>query len=124
MRLFKMIAPGLLLAIAGCNGNLAYVHNAVLGVDVTAASDGTARIAVGYDNDTFAVVPRFKSEGDKQGEAMTLVSVSNVDVDALDEIVFNHVIATGEAARRAARDPAGLKLMRKAVFGEEADKAK
>jgi hypothetical protein len=108
-------------ALGGCGNNLAYVHNAVVGVDVTAATDGTARIAIGYDNDTFAIVPRFDPVGDgKHGEAMTLVSVSNVDIDALDEIVFNHVIATGEAAIEAARDEAGLRMMREAVFGKQA----
>lgn len=121
-RRLTMFAPALLLlplAGAGCGGNLAYVHNAVIGVDVTGATDGTARIAVGYDNETFAIVPRFDSVGDgKHGEAMTLVSVSNVDIDALDEIVFNHVIATGEAAVKAANDADGLRMMRKAVFGE------
>jgi hypothetical protein len=109
----------------GCGGNLAYVHNAVVGVDVTVSAEGTARIAVGYDNETFAVVPRFDPVGDgKHGDAMTLVSVSNVDIDALDEIVFNHVIATGQAAREAAKDPQGLALMRRAVFGPEPAKGK
>lgn len=107
--------------LAGCTShNLAYVHNGVLGVDLTAATDGTARIAIGYDNETFAIVPRFDEVGDgKHGEAMTLVSVSNVDVDNLDEIIFNHVIATGAAAVKVANDPQGLSLMRKAVFGPE-----
>lgn len=113
------VASALMSVAAGCGGNLAYVHNAVIGVDVTGATDGTARIAIGYDNETFAIVPRFDSVGDgKHGEAMTLVSVSNVDIDALDEIVFNHVIATGEAAVKAANDADGLRMMRKAVFGE------
>jgi hypothetical protein len=125
MKWFKMILPALLCVAAGCGHNLAYVHNAVLGVDVTAASDGTARIAIGYDNDTFAIVPRFDSSGTgNEGEAMTLVSVSNVDVDALDEIVFNHVIATGIAALNVANDPAGLAIMRSAVFGEARSKSK
>ena len=113
------LAPALLFAtLAGCGGNLAYVHNSVVGVDVTGSTDGTARIAIGYDNETFAIVPRFDPVGDgKHGDAMTLVSVSNVDIDALDEIVFNHVIATGKAARLAAEDPQGLSMMRQSVFG-------
>ena len=114
------IAALSLLAATGCGGSLAYVHNTVLGVDVTAAAEGTARIAVGYDSETFAVVPRFDPVGDgRHGDAMTLVSVSNVDVNGLEEIIFNHVIATGEAARLAAEDTQGLSMMRKAVFGVE-----
>jgi len=113
----------LLLPATGCSQNLAYVHNTVLGVDATVSTEGTGRISIGYDNDTFAVVPRFDNVGDNHhGEAMTLVSVSNVDINGLDEIVFNHVIATGEAAINAANDPEGLKLMRKAVFGPESPK--
>ena len=124
MKVLRRLAPALLFAatgaaLAGC-GNLAYVHNAVVGIDVTAATDGTARIAVGYDNDTFAIVPRFKKDGDAQAEAMNLVSVSNVDIDALDEIVFNHVIATGDAAVNVVNDQDGLKMMRGAVFGQQA----
>jgi hypothetical protein len=123
MKLFMSTAA--LFVLTGCGGNLAYVHNSVLGVDVTAATDGTARIAIGYDSETFAVVPRFDPVGDgKHGDAMTLVSVSNVDVDALDEIIFNHVIATGEAARLAAEDPQALSMMRRAVFGTEPAAAK
>ena len=123
-RIFRFAPIVLIVCMLGCGHNLAYVHNAVLGVDVTAASDGTARIAIGYDNDTFAIVPRFDPVGDgNNGEAMTLVSVSNIDVDALNEIVFNHVIATGDAAKNVVDDTAGLKMMRKAVFGPEAQAA-
>ena len=108
------------MVCGGCGEHLAYVHNASMGVDVTMATDGTARIALGYDNDTFAIVPRFDPVGDgKHGEAMTLVSVSNVEIDGLDEIVFNHVIATGEAAINAANDEQGLRMMREAVFGPQ-----
>ena len=113
----SMVAAAYLFC-GGCGEHLAYVHNAVAGVDVTMATDGTARIAIGYDNDTFAIVPRFDPVGDgKHGEAMTLVSVSNVDINGLEEIVFNHVIATGEAAINAANDEQGLRMMREAVFG-------
>src|SRR6185503_6745012 len=83
------------IASSGCGSHLAYVHNAALGVDVVAATDGTTHVAIGYDNETFAVVPKYDEDG--KVEAMTLVSVSNVDVDGLDEIVFNHVVATGDA---------------------------
>ena len=123
-RFIKLATLSLLLCAGGCADNLAYVHNAVFGVDVTAATNGTGRIAIGYDSDTFAIVPRFDPVGDgKHGEAMTLVSVSNVDVDGLDEIVFNHVIATGQAALDIVNDTEGLKMMRKAALGVDSTPA-
>jgi hypothetical protein len=108
-------AAGSLLA-GGCGHNLSYVHNASVGIDVTLATDGTNRIAIGYDSDTFAIVPK---STDKDGviEAMSLVSVSNVEIDGLEEVIFNHVVITGEAAVKAANDEQGLKMMRSAVLG-------
>lgn len=124
MRLLKLFGPAvLLIAAGGCGGNLAYVHNASIGVDLHVSTEGAGKLSVGYDNDTFAIVPRFDPVGDgKHGDAMTLVSVSNVDIDGLEEVVFNHVVATGQAARNVAKDPAGLRLLRAAVFGAEAEK--
>ena len=124
MKRTRMLAAVLLLlTAAGCGGNLAYVHNAAIGVDLTVSTEGTGRLNVGYDNETFAIVPRFDPVGDgKHGDAMTLVSVSNVDIDGLEEVVFNHVVATGQAARDVAEDADGLRILRAAVFGVDAAK--
>jgi hypothetical protein len=116
MKYFRIWACGAAMLAGGC-GDLAYVHNGSLGVDLTASSQGTAKLAIGYENDTFAVVPRSGS-GDK-AEAMTLVSVSNVVIDGLNEVVFNHVVATGQAALNVANDPNGQQAMRAAVFGND-----
>lgn len=135
----KRIAPGsksfrhqlsllllLGLPMTGCNSHVIYVHNASLGVDVNvSAESGTAKFALGYDRETFAVVPRVAAVDEKgnaipaKQDAMSLVSVSNVDAVGLNELIFNHAVATGQAAVTVAKDPAGLKAMRKAVFGDE-----
>lgn len=114
----------LLLPLSGCNKHVVYVHNASLGVDVNFSTEsGTAKLSFGYDRETFAVVPQVTSDiGDGKNsktDAMSLVSVSNVDAVGLQELIFNHAVATGAAAVTVAKDPEGLKAMRKAVFGEE-----
>ncbi len=114
MRIFKYFAIAALLAAAGCS-DLAYVHSASLGVDVSVSTQGVEKFSLGYENDTYTIVPKSGS-GDKT-EAMTLVSVSNVDVDGLNEVIFNHVFATGAAAMNAANDPAELAALRQAVLG-------
>jgi hypothetical protein len=104
--------------LTGCQ-SLVYVQESSLGVNVNAAQQGTPKLSLGYDREVFAVVPRFDPDG-HHAEAMSLVSVSNVDTTGLDELVFNHYIATGEAAEKAVKDEAGLKMMRAAVFGDKA----
>jgi hypothetical protein len=88
---------------AGCTAtHVAYVHNATLGVDLTLAAQGTARFSLGYDRETFAIVPRKRAT--KPAEAMTLTAFSKVAVRGLDDVHFSHVIATGEAAKSVAKD--------------------
>jgi len=118
-----LLCAGVLTTTVGCN-QVVYVHSASLGVDVNISSQsGTAKMALGYDRETFAVVPRVthpKSEGKpEEVEAMSLVSVSNVDALGLSELIFNHAVATGKAAENTVKDPAALKAMRKAAFGDE-----
>ena len=127
MNLLNRRAAPILAAIAiaaagGCN-HVAYVHDAVLGIDLTAGTEGTSKLVFGYDSETFALVPRTTHGGNFQtAEAMSLVSVSNVDAQGLDDITFNHFVATGAAAIGAAKDPDGLREMRKAVFGQQTPK--
>lgn len=118
-RLSLLFLFPLALCGAGCNStHVVYVQDTVLGVDVSVTSEGNNRISVGFDRNTYALVPRYTPEAGK-AEAMSVTSVSNVKVAGLDDIVFNHFIATGSAAQDAATDPQGLKMMREAVFGEE-----
>jgi hypothetical protein len=113
--MLKYLALAALLAAAGGCGDLAYVHSASLGVDVTVSTEGVEKLSLGYENDTYTIVP--KSGSGDTTEAMTLVSVSNVNVDGLDEVIFNHVFATGAAAMNAANDPTELAALRQAVLG-------
>jgi hypothetical protein len=104
--------------VGGCQ-HVVYVSETNVGVNVTAAAQGTPKISFGYDREVFALVPRYDPPGEEVGpEAMSLLSVSNVDSTGLDELIFNHYIVTGEAANKAAVDPEGLKQMRAAIFGE------
>lgn len=108
----------LLAAAGGCNNHLSYVYNASFGVEVTPAVEGTSRIVFGYDAETYALVPKYKNTKTNEEEAMTLVSLSNVEAEGLDEVIFNHFVATGAAGDKAVDDPEGLKMVRKAVFNE------
>lgn len=118
-RTIGALAALLLCGAAGCTEHVAYVHDTVLGIDLTLATEGTTRLVFGYDSDTFAIVPGFR-QGADPAEAMTLVSVSRVEAEGLDDIIFNHWIATGTAGRKAAVNPATLQQMREAVFGAAA----
>lgn len=110
----RSIIAGLFLAAGGCD-HLVYVSETNFGLNVTAASQGTPKLALGYDRETFAIVPRV-DKGSDPPEAMSLVAVSNIDATGLDELIFNHYIVTGNAAIDAAKDPAGLRQMRKQVM--------
>jgi hypothetical protein len=111
--LLSGLAPVLL---GGCGAtHLLYVHNTVLGVDVSASTQGTGHLTLGYDRDTYALVPR-KKEGDVY-DAMTLTAVNCVFADGLEKVRFNHFIATGESAKQVAKDTEGLKKIREAIYG-------
>jgi hypothetical protein len=62
---------------------------------------------LGFDRDTFTIVPLAEEVVDKEGgkrakDAMSLASTSYVKVDGLNEIIFNHFVATGKSAERVA----------------------
>jgi hypothetical protein len=106
------------LILTGCEAtHLMYVSDAALGVDLSISGEGRSRFVVGYDRFTGAIVPRKPDTASSPGDAMTLTSVSRVEVAGLDDIEFHHVIATGEAAKKAAVDAEVLKSMREAVYG-------
>jgi hypothetical protein len=119
----KFVLWGLTMAFlsSGCRPtHLVYVHNASLGIDVSVSTEGTGRLVFGYDRDTFALVPR-KDES-TSAEAMSLVAVSCVYADGLNEVQFDHFIATGETANNVAMDDDGLQAIRKAIYGEKGQK--
>ncbi len=110
------LAPALL---AGCQAtHLLYVTDTVLGIDVAASAEGTGHLTFGYDRETFALVPR-KEEADGKFDAMSLAAVSCVYADGLQEVRFNHFVATGESAGFVAKDPVGYAQIRNAIFGQQ-----
>src|SRR2546423_7500025 len=77
------LAGACALCAAGCESDhVVYVSETNLGITVNAASQGTPKVALGYDRETFAVVPRYESDVNGP-EAMSLLSLSNVDVTGL-----------------------------------------
>lgn len=96
------------------SSHLIYGHDTSLGVDVAVSPEvGTGRMVLGYDRDTFAIVPRKGSNMD----AMTLTSVGCVFVDGLTEINFNHFVSTGKAAINIAKSTTGLKRINDSIHG-------
>lgn len=105
-----------LFCLNGCQPtHLLYVHNASLGVEVSVGTEGTGRMVIGYDRDTFAIVPRKTGEG--AADAMSLAAVNCVYADGLNSVKFDHFVSTGEAAKAVARDAEGLEAIRTAIFG-------
>ncbi len=83
------------LLLSGCQAtHLVYVHGTTLGLDVAATTEGTGRLVFGYDRDTFALIPRKKDNED----AMSLAAVSCIYAKGLDDVQFNHLVSTGNAA--------------------------
>jgi hypothetical protein len=115
-----LVLVGACASPAGCAAtHLSYVHNAVLGVDVTPVSNGgTARLAIGFDRETYALVPKCADEH-TEAEAMSLFSASRVRVAGLDEISFAHAIATGEAAIDLAERPHDMGAIVERIHGRE-----
>jgi len=98
----------------GCGStHLIYGHDTSLGVDVAVSTEGTGRMVMGYNRDTFAIVPRIGNDQD----AMTLTSFGCVYVDGLEEISFNHFVSTGDAAKTIAKSNKGLKEIETAIYG-------
>ncbi len=111
------LAPALL---GGCQAtHLLYVSDTVLGIDVAASAEGTGHLIFGYDRETFALVPRKEEDGDKS-DAMSLAAVSCVYADGLQEVRFNHFVATGPSAEYVTKNEVGYATIREAIFGKEA----
>ncbi len=113
------LVPALL---GGCQAtHLLYVSDTVLGIDVAASAEGTGHLIFGYDRETFALVPRKeKEEDDNESDAMSLSAVSCVYADGLQEVRFNHFVATGPSAMFVTEDETGYATIRAAIFGKEA----
>jgi len=102
---------------AGClpASHLVYVYEVAVGLDVACSTEGSGHVVLGYDRDTFALVP----QSEDGGKIMSLAAVSEVKASGLSEVTFNHFVATGDAALGVARDARGLERIRAAIYGEE-----
>ena len=119
MKVERMLIVLAVLSInGGCANDLLYVHDTSLGVDVSVRPDETSgRLMVGYDRDTYALIPRRKSSNNKEDDAMALTSVSCIDLDGISEFHYNQFIATGNSAVMIAKDSTAIKQIRNALFG-------
>jgi len=106
------------LMMGGCQAtHVVYVHDAVLGIDVSPVpSQGTMKFVLGYDRETFALVPRHTEGETNKGEAMSVTGVSRVKVTGMHDVTFGHVIATGKPAVGVAKDGSGLKDVAERLF--------
>lgn len=104
----------MIFLLYGCEAtHLVYVHSTLFGLDVAASTEGTGRFVLGYDRDTYAIVPR-KAEGQ---DAMTLVSVGCIYAKGLDNVQFKHFVSSGIAATNIAQDEQTLKQIKQAIQG-------
>jgi hypothetical protein len=95
MKILLLKVSFICLLLAGCQAtHLVYVHGTTMGLDVAASTEGTGRLVFGYDRDTFALIPRKKDNED----AMSLAAVSCIYAKGLDDVQFNHLVSTGDAA--------------------------
>ena len=102
------------ILLVGCTAtHLVYVHDASLGIDVAVSTEGTGRLVLGYDRETYAIVPR-KADGE---DAMSLASFGCVYSKGLGEVSFNHFVSTGLAAENIVNSEKGLDSANKAIFG-------
>ena len=124
------LSPFLLLFLPSCQSHnasdLLYVHQSGLGVDASLGAQGAAKFSLGYDRETFALVPRIDEPAPidplnpraippRRGEAMSLVSLVAVRADGLTDMHFGHAVATGDVAVDLANDTAALANLRKAI---------
>jgi hypothetical protein len=108
----KLLIYSLLISLCNCEAtHLAYVHETTLGLDVAVSTEGTGRLVLGYDRDTYAIVPR-KGAG---LDAMTLTSLGCIYASGLDTVSFNHFVSSGTAAVKIAQDALILNQIKKAI---------
>ncbi|MGZ8190755.1 MAG: hypothetical protein ACXWTS_05940 [Methylococcaceae bacterium] len=102
------------LLLCGCEAtHLVYVHETSLGLDVAVSTEGTGRFVMGYDRDTYAIVPRKAEDQD----AMTLTSLGCIYAKGLDQVQFKHFVSSGKAAIKIAKDAETLKKINNAIQG-------
>ena len=120
------IVAGVALVLGGCTAtHVVYVHDATLGISMSTAKEGTAKLSFGFERETFGLVPRFEDpenktqDGRVKGDAMTVTAISRVYAEDISKVEFGHVVATGACAESLARQPETLKDLAQRVFVEQ-----
>lgn len=100
--------------LAGCANpsHLVFHQSTSVGADASANTDtGQVHVAFGYDRQTNTIIPKTDTEndhGEREKEAMSVISASEVKVKWLGLHEVTEQFATGRAARNLARHPAAL----------------
>jgi hypothetical protein len=115
LRLTSVALLGILSG--GCEAtHLAYVNEMNLGVDVSYSTEGTGHLVLGFDRNTFALVPQRKVDGEDD-ELMSLSAASRMSASGLDTVEFDHFIATGTSASQIGTNPTTLRAIRDGIVG-------
>jgi hypothetical protein len=108
------------IALSGCTAtHLAYVYNCNAGIDLGASpNNGNVKLSIGYDRQTFAIVPRKQAATTQEADAMSAVAVSRVELSGLGVAKFGHAVATGTPAVQIATDPNSFEDLVNKIFNE------
>jgi hypothetical protein len=116
MRIKIVTAITLTALLTGCEAShLIYVQETSLGLSITAGTEGTQKLSLGYDRDVFAVVPKKATDED----AMSLFSINNVIVEGLNDISVSEFVATGIPATEISTKPDAVSALRTKIYGQE-----
>lgn len=120
MNRLSLALAGAALA-AGCQAShLSYVHELTIGLEVAVTPEGMNTVSIGYERDTYAIVPRYElPNGDTK--SMSLTALSRTRIESLSDIEAEHSLATGSAAIEVAKDPTVLNQVADKIFADERD---
>ena len=110
-----------LIVAPGCSAtHLVYTQETVLGIDLSVGVEGQQKLTIGFDRDTFSIVP--KKEGGQ--DAMSVTAIGYVQADGLRDISFENFIATGDAAKSIAKSAEGLAKIKATIYGSAQESSK
>ena len=120
MRHRRLTALLAVLCLASCTtpSHLVFHQTAVIGADVSAnTTTGQVNLAVGYDRQTSALVPKTRTAADiesgagEENEAMSALAASKVAIKGIGTYEVNEQFATGKAAVNLARKRGAVKAL-------------
>lgn len=118
----NLITIGLIgFLFSGCQAtHLAYIHATTMGLEVAGSTQGNGRFVLGYDRDTYALIPRIVNDNNAQSklsDAMSLAAVSCIHAKGLDDVQFRHFVSTGIAAVNVVQDSITLAQIKESIQG-------